>query len=156
MELAQRLAHTVKGVSGNIAADDVFKSSAALDEAVKNKDEKHYQPLLKELSEVLDYVFGSISVLEKETEEEPVSEDEDVPVDTKKADNILNELKELLEEDYTEAENKLESLKKILGTKYKNDVNNLEKQIGEYDFDSAAGTLDTIAEKLGITVKGES
>ncbi len=157
MELAQRLAHTVKGVCGNIAAKDVFIHAEAVESAIKKNAEKEYENLLKNLSESLDFVFKSICVLENKEEDatdENAAQKEDIkPVDTSKAEMLMVEIKELLEEDYEEAENRIESLKDILGPKYKKDISKLKNQISEFDLDGAAETLNNIADILGITLK---
>ena len=40
IELVHRLAHTLKGVSGNVTAKNAFTHAESLESAVKKKDEK--------------------------------------------------------------------------------------------------------------------
>ena len=39
METARRLAHTIKGVSGNVGAEEVQREAASLESVIKNGDE---------------------------------------------------------------------------------------------------------------------
>ncbi|MFC1726493.1 response regulator [candidate division KSB1 bacterium] len=143
-ETAQRLAHTVKGVSGNIAAMDVFEKAATLETAIKGKNTNEFEHLIKELDEALIDIFQSIEKLEQAEKEETDEPVEEVEIDKEEVIKLLTELKELLEEDFTEAEKRLKKLKELLGRSgFRENIKKLESQIEDYDFDSA---VDTIAE----------
>ncbi|MCG8552476.1 MAG: response regulator, partial [Desulfobacterales bacterium] len=64
METAQRLAHSVKGVSGNISATLVFESATRLDDALKNRDMQAAMDLLPDFSARLSDVIQGINGLE--------------------------------------------------------------------------------------------
>jgi two-component system, sensor histidine kinase and response regulator len=158
-ERAQRLAHTVKGVSGNIAANDVFTSAEAMDSALKHQDTTRYESLLKDLAESLEYVANSIGALEQEepSASDALSGGEDSAVDKPKAASLLAELKVLLEEDFSEAETRLEDLSVLLRlSPAREELKKLETQIGEYDSDGASETIELIAAKLDISLQGET
>jgi CheY-like chemotaxis protein len=147
MELAERLAHTVKGVSGNFAANNLYNAAGALEVAIKDEDTSEIDHLLAAFSEELNIIIQAISVLKRvdDIEAETNSQQDDVEVDKAVVIPLLEELKVLMEEDFSEAEGKLEKLKKLLGpTKFKSAFANLESQIDGYDFDSAVETIDNI------------
>jgi len=64
MKTAQRLTHTIKGVSGNISATLVFESATHLDDALKNKDVQTAMTLLPDFSARLSEVIQGINRLE--------------------------------------------------------------------------------------------
>ncbi|MFC1537368.1 PAS domain S-box protein [Gemmatimonadota bacterium] len=158
-ERAQRLAHTVKGVSGNIAANDVFKSAEAMDSALKHQDTTRYESLLKDLAESLEYVANSIGALDQgePAATEAISGGEEPALDKPKVAALLAELKVLLEEDFSEAETRLEDLSVLLKlSPAREECKKLEAQIGEYDSDGASETIELIADKLDISLQGET
>jgi two-component system, sensor histidine kinase and response regulator len=60
LEDAKRLAHTVKGVSGNIAATETFEKAAALESVIKNGEMDQFESSLSELSVTLSTVRDAI------------------------------------------------------------------------------------------------
>ena len=62
-ELAQRLAHTVKGVSGNIGAEDLQKISGELEASIKNGQEDQHEGLLESFGKQLTIVTDSLSAV---------------------------------------------------------------------------------------------
>ncbi len=151
MELAQRLAHTVKGVSGNFAADELYNAAGALEVAIKDEDTPEIDHLLAAFSEELSIIIQAISILERvdATEEETGSLQDDAEIDKAEVASLLEDLKALMEEDFSEAEGKLEKLKALLRhSKLRSDIDGLEKHIEAYDFDSATETIDHIKATL--------
>ncbi len=60
LELAQRTAHTLKGVAGNIAATDVFAAAQAVDAALRKSEQDHLGALLDHLHASLQTVLSGI------------------------------------------------------------------------------------------------
>ena len=146
-ELAQRLAHTIKGVSGNIAANDVYNSAARLEECIKNKDRRTFPVLLRDFSDNLDYVLSSISILDRtESAGEPDSAEEVSQADLSRALEVIRKLRALLEEDVSEAENQFEFLQNILkGGRFQPMLKKVSKHISEYDIEAALDAVDKLA-----------
>jgi CheY-like chemotaxis protein len=72
-ELAQRLAHTVKGVSGNIGAEDLYVVAGELEAAIKDEKTDEMNGLIDNFSEALNVVLGSLKgiiEIEDKAEEE--------------------------------------------------------------------------------------
>ncbi len=60
IELAQRTAHTLKGVAGNLAATDVFAAATAVDAAIRESEQDHLGALLDDLHTRLQTVLSGI------------------------------------------------------------------------------------------------
>ncbi|MBU0500934.1 MAG: response regulator [Gammaproteobacteria bacterium] len=63
LEGAERLIHTLKGVTGNLGAKAAYQASHALDEAFKLQEQEKYLGLLADLSLHLDPLCGAIKRL---------------------------------------------------------------------------------------------
>ncbi|MCP4116138.1 MAG: response regulator [Desulfobacteraceae bacterium] len=63
METAGRLAHTLKGMAGNIGADDLYQSVTVLETAFRNEDLDRAGPLLDDVSRDLSMVLDAIRQL---------------------------------------------------------------------------------------------
>ncbi len=149
MELAERLAHTVKGVAGNIGANDLFTAATAVESAVKHSDTDQFERVFESFSEELDFIVKSIgSALE--AGQEVQSTDQTVqPVDVEKVVSLLTEVKELIEEDFSQAESRMEQLKAILNpSEFKSEFGMLEAKIDGYDFDGAMEAIDELSKSI--------
>jgi len=145
IDLAKRLVHTLKGVSGTIGADKIYNHAKNLETAIKKQDGNLYPEMLENLRESLDQAFIAIESLEtKETE--PLSEKK---LDKSKTALIINELKQLLKDDDTEATRCLSSLKEELkGLKLKKELDQIEELIDSYDFEEALKVLKQISQRF--------
>jgi len=108
---AERLAHTAKGVSGNIGASEVQALAAALEKAIREKLPR------KEIEAMLDS-FGSAhgELIARLTEAFPASvvQEEVSEVDAEKAAAVCEKMLELLANDDSEAVDYLETEKAVL------------------------------------------
>jgi CheY-like chemotaxis protein len=64
-ESAQRLAHTVKGVSGNIGAEELYKRAGELESAIRHEASGEIEALTDRFSEALSNIMNSLEVLSK-------------------------------------------------------------------------------------------
>ena len=155
-ETAARLAHTVKGVSGNLGAEDLFPAAADLEKAIKQGETDSLDSLLDSFESHLNVVMGGIEVLKaqdaaKKKEEAP---DEEAPIEIELVKTLLIEMAELLESDLGEAMSRLELLKphlenSLVGEEFRR----FEKSLESFDTDNAVGSLQNIAERLNISLK---
>jgi len=152
VETAARLAHTVKGVSGNLGGDSLYRAAAELEKAIKEGKES-LDPLLTEFGSHLKVVMDGIKIFEdslaaQRGPEKPAAE---VRVDREAVKLLLQEMTQLLESDLTEAMNRLETLKQHLtNSSVYEEFKRLEKQVEGFDTDSALKSVETIATKLDI------
>jgi two-component system, sensor histidine kinase and response regulator len=152
VETATRLAHTVKGVSGNLGGEELYRAAADLEKAIKEGKEDLDGPMT-EFGSQLNVVMGGIkafeeSVAARQRPEKPTAE---VQLDKQAVKALLKEIAELLESDLTEAMNRLESLKQQLANSpVHEEFKRLEKQVEGFDTDNALKSVEAIAGKLDI------
>jgi PAS domain S-box-containing protein len=151
VETAQRLVHTLKGVSGNISATFVFESATRLDNVLKNKDIQTAMAILPDFSARLSEVIQGINGLEtgkkglQRTQHGPAAD----PGTLKPS---LIALQKMLDENDTEAVSMVKQIKNLIpGDEMKGQINQLTRQISEYDFDDAQNTLQTLCRKIGVS-----
>ena len=155
METAARLAHTVKGVAGNLGAEDLFPVAADLEKAIKAKEMDGLEGLIDNFKAHLDVVMGGIQELE---DRDTAAKQADAPagevtIDIDAVKPLLIEMAELLESDLMEAMSRLEALEQHLGnSKVWERFSQLEKYMNGFDMDSAVRSLEEIAETLSISI----
>ncbi|MBU2546807.1 MAG: response regulator [Proteobacteria bacterium] len=149
-ELAQRLAHTVKGVAGNIGALEVQASAAEVETAVKHGDEAGARAALPSLTEALGRVMASLAALEPAggpaAEVAPAAG----PADPEALLALLDEL----EPHILKRKPKLcqPVMDRIAASGWpeglRDEAGDLNKFIGKYKFKEAQAVLETLKEKL--------
>ena len=158
MELAKRLAHTVKGVSGNIAALSLYEKATALDAGIKTGGSKRFETLLKDFDTTLIGVISSLDSLEKSSGSEaaPGGETPSKEIHISEIEPLLVSMKELLEDDDTDALTVLDDLRDhLVATNLEQALNKIEKLMGQYEFEEALNVLYEIADDLDIALQGD-
>jgi two-component system sensor histidine kinase/response regulator len=152
VETAARLAHTVKGVSGNLGGDNLYKAAADLEKAIK-EGKQNLNLFMTQFDSQLKVVMDGIRVVEERLTARQMPEESgvEVHVDKEAVKTLLQEIAQLLESDLTEAMNRLEALNHHLAnSSVYEEFKRLEKQVESFDTDSALKSVETIAEKLEI------
>ena len=154
-ETAARLAHTTKGVSGNLGAEGLYYASAALEKAIKeaNRDtlEERIAAFASQLAVVMEgiRVFGKRVAGEGETKM-PAGE---AAVDMVEVKALLKELVQLLESDLIEAMNCLDALEgHLLHSPVREEFKRLKRHVEGFDTEAALKTLAEIAKALDISL----
>ncbi len=142
VEVALRYAHTLKGVAGNIGAEQVQQAAAALESGCKeNMAAEEINRLLNNVATALSPMLAGLSALEQPATSTKAQED----VDPEKRNALLAQLQDLLEDDDTEAGEVIEELEKMLGKGEQTSVlQRLSTAIGEYDFEQALEELENL------------
>lgn len=154
-EKAVQLAHTVKGVSGNLGAEELYRVSAELEKAIMEGSQNIESPLV-EFSAQLELVMEGIKVLEesladRQRIEEPGTQTE---VNKEVVKRLLQEMSRLLESDLAEAMDRLDSLRKdLVQSSAHEEFKRLEKQVEDFDTDAALGSVEVIARALNIELR---
>ena len=154
-ETATRLAHTVKGVSGNLGAEELFPVAGELEKAIKQGETDSLDSLLDSFEFHLNVVMGGIQALEereaaKKRKEAPA---EETPIDLDVVRPLLTEMSELLDSDLGEAMDRLEQLKPHLeNSSVGEEFRRFEKSLESFDTDDAVESLQEIAQKLEISL----
>ena len=146
-ELQTRLAHTIKGVAGNVGALGVYESAKALEQACKErKEEQEKSQLLGELMAQLAPVLDALSKLGQPANAQASASQ---AYDPEEARALLQCMQELLEDDDTEAADVLESLEPMLaGTAMHATLGEIVTALDEYDFDEALEATNKLIAQL--------
>ncbi len=146
MTLAERLAHTLKGVAGNIGAGAVQSAASQLEAAVKaGRDRSELTRCLQEVVSPLNHLLG---LLEQAVSEEP--QRSGAAVDEKRLGQILERLSELLEENDAEALGYFQAHQEILKTALPEYFAGLETAIHDFDFDTSLDVLKKVRSSQSV------
>jgi len=142
------LAHTVKGVSGNIGAKNLFAVAGELEAAIKHEKTEEIEGLIQPFSEALSVVLESLKgIIELEGEQEKA--------EYEMADqNMLLELLLKLEPHLKKRKPKpcKEVMVEISGfswpDEYLEGIADLKKMVGKYKFKEASDVLEGMIKGL--------
>lgn len=149
-ELAQRLAHTLKGVAGNIGAEDIQLTAESVEIKIKNNDLNNISDFIDILQEKLTTVQkGLQEVVEKLNSENSGDEDKKTGADNNLKNDLIK-LKPLLKS------RKPKFCKEILGQinefswppEYVGLLRDLNKWVSKYRFKDAEKTVTKLLQKL--------
>jgi CheY-like chemotaxis protein/HPt (histidine-containing phosphotransfer) domain-containing protein len=150
LESARRIAHTIKGVAGNLAVEFVFRAAGNLEKAIRDNHTDIYDRCLTYLEGELRRVRRA--VIELKSEKPVFVENESDPGQAK---DLLVKLIALLEEDDLETEDCFNELKKVMDkNRFGKQMNAIEALISEFDFGRAKAPLLALGTELGIALKG--
>jgi len=141
LEQAHRTAHTLKGVAGNIGADELQEAAKAVDAAFKNNqiDEvENALPALKhELEAVISAITSQIAPPASAGPSQPVG-----AVDFAAIQSDLAALEELVRNDDFDAQSRLDELiAKVRGSRFEEPLAKVAQHLSSYDFDAALEEL---------------
>jgi two-component system sensor histidine kinase/response regulator len=144
---AAALIHTVKGVSGNLAAEDLYQAACALETAVKGEG--------MDFSAQLDIFSNRHTELLHTIQDAFLIDENDGYCPTKSATDIsrvkadLQRISELIRLNDTDVEEYLDSINlETYCPETQELFRHLRSQVSQFDFPGAGKTLATIAEKL--------
>ncbi|MES9844297.1 MAG: transporter substrate-binding domain-containing protein [Candidatus Sedimenticola sp. PURPLELP] len=148
-EEARRLAHSVKGVAGNIGAIQLQQACQLLETAIKEQQpEENTGPLLERMAEELERVCGSIRDMKGVPS--AAAEDGSGGIDNDAIKPLLEELILLIEEDDTGAGRALEELlERASGTPLASRLIEAKMRLESYDFEAALEMVREVAANLG-------
>jgi signal transduction histidine kinase/CheY-like chemotaxis protein len=149
IELATRLAHTIKGVAGNIGATQLQAAANDLESGIQQHGKDVDLILIESTHTQLELVVRSIGDLE---EGMATPTDTAQPIaDIAEIKRLTQQLKSLLEDDDTEAAEVIEELKKQLkGADIEQKLSLIEEAIAEYDFEIALEELGQMDKLLNV------
>jgi signal transduction histidine kinase/CheY-like chemotaxis protein len=152
-QLAERLAHTVKGVAANIGIVSVSSAAAKLEKAIR-EDDGAVWPSLEEFRMILRGQIDAIQQGLRKVTPEPRSQPQ-VPFNAQEASALVGKLKALLEASDGEAGEVFLGLADALaGTVDKPRLEALGTAISEFDFERALKSLNEIAKDYGLGSRG--
>ena len=152
LNLAERLAHTVKGVAGNIGLGQVFVAAGKLEKAINCGDAVD-PALLDEFAQTLCRQVQAIRQAMQEIvpDQSPI-EANGVDFDKQAASAALARLRILLASSDGDAVEVFLAVENLLaGTIERTELEALRKAISEFDFDAALSNLDELAKNTALT-----
>jgi signal transduction histidine kinase/DNA-binding response OmpR family regulator len=149
-ETSKREAHTLKGLAGNIGAEALQQAAQAVENQIKEGNKTLAG--LNVLSELLVKIIESLRILE-ETKAIEV-ETATVNTDSEKVSNLLVKLKELLDDDDSDAGDVLEELLPLFkGNEEEKQLKRIADLVDDYEFDNALIELDSLSGSLTLNSK---
>ncbi|KPA09409.1 multi-sensor hybrid histidine kinase, partial [Candidatus Magnetomorum sp. HK-1] len=142
-----RLAHSIKGVAGNISAHDLEKAAKELELALKQDKIENLDHILIRFEQSLNVVTNSINKLKNKENLEANDEIEmnnlDQEIDLSQVETLIKSLISLVNEYDSDAINEFLQLKDLLikDSKYRLLLNQLETEINSFQFDEAHASL---------------
>jgi len=161
IEKAVRLAHTVKGVSGNLGADGLFQAAGKLEKEIKQGNKDSMEPILNSFESHLHVVIESIENMQQQDDVKKQKTtpllDQDTPLDLSTVQPLLSELAVLLETDLIQAMDRMKVLEQYLNVSIVGDkFADLESHIEGFDTDNALKCLKNIAQILDISLEEDA
>jgi len=142
--LAERIAHTVKGVAGNIGITKIQFAAAGLEKAVRERDPA-LPPQLAEFDSLLRAQVQAIAEGLHQTEPAPSAGISNAKFDLEAASAAAAQLKAMLEASDGGAEEAFQNLQHaIAGQADKAALSSLQAAIRDFEFDAALTKLDEI------------
>jgi signal transduction histidine kinase/CheY-like chemotaxis protein len=145
LKLAERIAHTVKGVAGNLGIIDVQSAAQKLEKALRDGEE-NVSTMLTEFESVIG---TQVQAIEKALRDSATARPETVPTlsfDGEAAAAAIVALRRLLEASDGNAEESFRSLQDAVeNVVEKPYLDALSESINDFDFDAALAKLDEIA-----------
>lgn len=154
---AQRVVHSIKGISGNLCAEDLFLASQNLETALKDQKTEEIPLLSEEFKEKLTVVISSLKSLESEKQETvPAVEMERWEADSDKIRDVMEEMYTLLKKKRSHGWKLLDTLLGLLpDAGFHEEKIVLEKSMNRLDTQKALSLLSELAHKLNISMKGD-
>lgn len=160
-ECAERMAHTLKGVSGSIGAERLQQLAAELEQEAKQQT--FTQTLWQQISDHFAQVMTGLSQWQQKLSEAAVSDaglssgsgtNQSDAAGAEQLEPVFTRLAEQLEDYDTEASDTLDQYYSLLTSCIeKAELAQLEQAIGDYDFERAQQQLDNI--RLSFQDKSE-
>jgi len=148
-QLAERIAHTVKGVAGNIGLGQVFTIAEKLERAIREVDGVG-PALLEEFTAILIRQVQTIrQAMCEVAPDQPAKQESSVSFDAQEASAAIARLRNLLESSDGEAVEAFLAVENILsGTLDESRLAALRKTISDFDFEGATLKLNEITKEF--------
>jgi len=148
-EAAQRFAHTLKGVCGNLSISHLYKISKNLELNLKTGNEITPE-LFKQFEDSVTEVMKSLVQLHDEETPKSTEESFCEKTDIAALKPLLAEMSGFLEECDCQATDFLPTIKQHLGNEVEPLYQELQEHVERYDFEKAQKTLNQIVQILNI------
>jgi len=151
-EEAERMVHTLKGVSGSVGAMDLHYYLVSLDDKLKLSKKINIEKELGQLDKLLSPILKSLAWIQKEKDTAGIKttlENETGNLDVEAMKKMLMELGSLLENSDFEAANIVKVIKDLPGiSKYAKEIESMDAFISDYEFDEALEIVNNLLAKI--------
>ena len=150
--LAERLAHTTKGVAGNIGANRVQEVAEELTDSIRHNaltelTHEILQRFSREMADLVAALKLALAVLSEAGIKTSVN-----AADSTKVRDVLVHLLHYIEENDGKAEYYLGECRSVLSGLPQEDIEKLGACLANFDYDKALAVLKALAEKTGISL----
>jgi len=147
---AERLIHSLKGLSSSIGAESLHALCAGLEEAIRNGDQTRIASLLPEAERALSAILGEIARTVPEIAETTLPLPNE-PIESKEFGEQFAELRRLLADNDLQAVKLLAPIAATLrGGAWESDFRHIGELTERYQFDRAGKLLYVLGEKIRI------
>jgi CheY-like chemotaxis protein len=148
---AERFAHTVKGVAGNIGVNNLQKTAADLEAGIRERKTDEYENLLNKFSGELGRVITTLQDLKSEEDGNKKKEAKDT--ESKSPEELVELLVKLAEQIKTRKPKKCAPVIEMISgiswpEQFNNSIKEIIKLIGKYKFKDAGTITESIISKL--------
>jgi PAS domain S-box-containing protein len=151
----QQHAHTLKGLAGNIGAENLHQAANELDDCLRKEDPRSLDELIEQVDHALQDTCKAIAGLESPSES-PSSQRSVKDLDEEERATLLQRFVELathLKASDLEALDALDALQlTIRNEKFDIDIQSLIRYVEEYDFDHALNWLLDLAREIDFPI----
>jgi len=154
--LAQRLAHTVKGVAGNIGAENLQESALVIESKIQEKQFEMIDEQIQHLSEALGEVLKGLEQIAYSEQEDGSGDDSERPKgDMGQLGSFLSELLPLAQKRQAKPAKKLmeQIVTFVWDLSIEKEIDNLKKLIQRYKFKDAVPIIESLEKKIQSSVK---
>jgi PAS domain S-box-containing protein len=152
LEEARRLSHTLKGVSGNISATDIFSVSEKIEHALTKNPPEDCNALLDQLETAIGALISGIDMLNKSKRIDSPAEPAPLPVSA--IEPMLLEAARLIWTDDVEAEQAISNLKRAFGNRFTHELEEIAASVDGFDFEAAKQPMRRILAEMNIRLDG--
>ena len=150
-EAATRLAHTTRGVSGNIGATSVQQLAEALELAIKSgQSQEEVAPLLDALQQSLDPLVHAIA--QRLPQAQAAVPATPVVIDENELSRVTQRLRELLSDMDSDASDWIKTHAGLLAAAYPSHLPSIREALEGFDFDVAIAQLDEAISNRGVAL----
>ena len=146
-ESAERLAHSLKGLAGNLGAMDLAAQAAALESAIKDARHDELTGLLAELQQSLESLVVAINAQFPATQPHEL-----VAVDAEQLLQVCRQLQRLFAEDDPRAGKLFDEQAELLRSAFTTDYAALAAAVRGFDFEQALALLQAAAGQRQLTL----
>ncbi len=156
LDAVRKVAHTLKGVAGNVSAVDVYQTATELEEAVIQRQLSEIDPLVERLSKSVETVRRTIAELHLSSQEENACVDKaQTPhqVDMDVVAPLVRRLGALIEDNDLESNDVINTLRNHLNGDHAVILAAMKKKLCTYEFEGARQDMQKLAGGLNLKMQ---